>query len=118
LKEPERSALKLKCDELFTNYAYNFNLRQYSKEERSPQILTLKLDTRGDLWRVLMLHPGAYAVRLPETFHPTRFRSIRLNTVIHQTMIPLDTTPYAIHQMTMPLETTLHRHSLIEIPLI
>ena len=34
-------------------------------EECTPQRLVLKLETRADLWRVLMLHPGAY-VEIPE----------------------------------------------------
>ena len=31
-------------------------------EECTPQRLVLKIETRADLWRVLMLHPGTHAL--------------------------------------------------------
>lgn len=34
-------------------------------EECTPQRLVLKIESRADLWRVLMLHPGAF-VEIPE----------------------------------------------------
>ena len=34
-------------------------------EECTPQTLVLKIENRADLWRVLMLHPGAF-VEIPE----------------------------------------------------
>ena len=34
--------------------------------ECTPQRLVLKIESRADLWRVLMLHPGAY-VDIPES---------------------------------------------------
>ena len=34
-------------------------------EQCTPQRLVLKIESRADLWRILMLHPGAY-VEIPE----------------------------------------------------